>query len=195
MKAIEAQLQDLKQQIETKPWLKWAGVAIAILLVAWAVTALDAVRVHQQKAAIAAELDLRRIMALRGQDAWLSREKLAVRLRDTLKAELPQAATTGIAQAALQNWLRDLTSGFDAEQNVTIRVNRSGPVETVPGVLRVNASLNGAFSPRQALSLLRQIETSPNLVVVETMTIQSENRSTLELGLNGYFRVDTGKSP
>ena len=156
MKAFDSQLQNLKRQVEAAPWLKWAGLAIVLLLALFCLQALDAVRVERQKAAMDAELDLRRIMSLKGQDVWFERQKSAVELRDTLKAQLPEVSTPGMAQAALQNWLRGLTSGFGNEQNANIRINRSGTVETVPGVLRVNASLNVAASPRQSLNLLRR---------------------------------------
>ena len=113
-------------------------------------------------------------------------------LRDTLKAQLPEVSTPGMAQAALQNWLRGLTSGFGNEQNANIRINRSGTVETVPGVLRVNASLNVAASPRQSLNLLRQIESSSNLVTLETLTLQSDDSNTLHLVKRFHPKFYTG---
>lgn len=195
MKAFDAQLLALKRQIEAAPWLKWAGFAIAILLALFIVQGLNDWRVERQKAAIDAEQNLRRILALKGQDAWLEREKNAQQLRDALQAQLPKVATPGMAQAALQNWLRDITSSFDSQQNVAIRVNRSGPVENMPDVTRVNASLNGGLSPRQSLSLLRKIETSPNLIVVETLTLQSDSSNTLHLTVNAYYRVAGGNTP
>ena len=195
MKAFDSQLQSLKRQVEAAPWLKWAGLAIVLLLALFCLQALDAVRVERQKAAMDAELDLRRIMSLKGQDVWFEREKSALELRDTLRAQLPEVATPGMAQAALQNWLRGLTSGFGNEQNANIRINRSGTVETVPGVLRVNASLNVAASPRQSLNLLRQIESSSNLVTLETLTLQSDDSNTLHLTLNAYYRIAEGAAP
>ena len=193
MKAFDAHLQALKRQIEATPWLKWAGFAIAILLALFIVQGLEGWRTERQKAAIEAEQNLRRILALKGQNAWLEREKNARQLRDALQAQLPEVATPGMAQAALQNWLRDITSSFESQQNVTIKVNRSGPVEGMPDVTRVNASLNGGLSPRQSLSLLRQIETSPNLIVVETLTLQSDDSNTLHLTVNAYYRVTGGE--
>lgn len=195
MKALDSHLQNLKRQVEATPWLKWAGLAIFLLLTLFCLQALDAVRVERQKAAMDSELDLRRIMSLKGQDVWFERQKSAVELRDTLKAQLPEVSTPGMAQAALQNWLRVLTSGFGNEQNANIRINRSGTVETVPGVLRVNASLNVAASPRQSLNLLRQIESSSNLVTLETLTLQSDDSNTLHLTLNAYYRVTEGTTP
>ncbi|MGB3394181.1 MAG: hypothetical protein WA956_06555 [Stenotrophomonas sp.] len=195
MKTLETQIQSLKRQTEASPWLKWAGLAITILLASFMVQGLEGWRVKQQKTAIDAEQNLKRILALKGQDAWLERETNARQLRDALWAQLPKVATTGMAQAALQSWLRNITSGFESRQNVTIRVNRSGPVEGMPGVIRVNAALNGALSPRQSLGLLRQIENSPNLIVVETLTLQSDDSNTLHLTVNAYYQVTEEGAP
>lgn len=195
MSTLDTQLQNLKRQVDAAPWLKWAGAAIAVLLGAFILQSLDTLRVQRQKTAIETELNLRKILALKGQDIWFEREKSSVQLRDALQAQFPEVATSGMAQAALQTWLRTLTSGFDAQQDINLRVNRAGPVEGMPGFIRVNATVSGGLSPRQSLSLLRQIESSPNLVVVETITLQSDERSTLNLTLNAYYRVAPGSLP
>ena len=195
MKAFETQIRELKRQVEASPWLKWAGLAIAILLAAFILQNMDGMRVERQKAAIEAEQNLRRILSLKGQDVWLEREKSAQQLRSALKAQLPGVATPGMAQAALQSWLRSVTASFDSKQNVTIRVNRSGPVDGMPDVIRVNAALNGTLSPRQSLGLLRRIENSPNLISVETLTVLSDDSNTLHLTVNAYYRITGTQTP
>lgn len=195
MKLFDAQLQALKLQIEAAPWLKWAALVIAALLAAFALQTLDDWRIARQKASVDTEQALRRTLALKGQDAWLAREKSALQLRDSLAAQLPQVATSGMAQATLQSWLRGMTGKFDGKQNATIRINRSAPVDGMPNVLRVNAALNGNFDPRQALTLLRQIESSPNLVVVETINLQNDGSNTLHMTLNAYYRVPGETAP
>ena len=192
MTSLDARLQGLKRQIDAAPWLKWAGALIALLLAFFIVQGLETIRVERQKAAIETELNLRRILALKGQDVWFEREKSSLKLRDSLRAQLPNVATPGMAQAALQTWLRSLTSGFTTANNVTIRVNSAGAVENMKGVLRVNAAVNGNLSPRQALNLFRQIENSPNLIVIETITLQSEAPGTLNFTINAYYRVPVG---
>ena len=195
MKLFDAQLQALKQQIEAAPWLKWAALVIAALLAVFALQTLNDWRIARQKASVDTEQALRRTLALKGQDAWLAREKSALQLRDSLAAQLPQVATPGMAQATLQSWLRGMTGKFDGKQNATIRINRSAPVDGMPNVLRVNAALNGNFDPRQALTLLRQIENRPNLVVVETINLQNDGSNTLHMTLNAYYRVPGETAP
>lgn len=195
MKMFESQLQSLKKQVDTTPWLRWAALAIAVLLALFVLQSLDNVRVARRKATVEAAANLERILALQGQDAWLTRAKDATQMRDSLRAQLPEVATPGLAQAALQNWLRDLTKNFGKEQNLSIRVNQSGPVDKLPGVLRVNASLSGNLTPRQALVVLRRIETTNNLIVLETVDMQSDSSNTLQLTLNAYYRVPGISTP
>lgn len=192
MKAFQAQLQSLKQQADAAPWLKWAGLLIAVLLAVFALQGLDGWRTARQKSSIEAEQNLRRILALKGQDVWLTRKTNAQQLRDALEAQIPKVATPGMAQASLQSWLKGIVSKFDTKHGSAIQINRSAPVENMPDILRVNATLNGGYSPRQALVLLRQIESAPNLVVVETLTLQSGDNSTLHLSLNAYYRISAG---
>ena len=59
MKAFETQIRELKRQVDASPWLKWAGLAIAILLAAFILQNMDGMRVERQKAAIEAEQNLR----------------------------------------------------------------------------------------------------------------------------------------
>ena len=194
MKPLDASLQSLRRQAEAAPWLRWAALAIAVLVAMFGLQALDQLRGERQKASIEAEQDLRRILALKGQDVWVAREKSTRLLRDSLKAQLPEVNTPGMAQAALQSWLRNITSNFDA-QNVVIRLNRTAPLESMPEVLKVNAALNGNLSPGQALALIRRIESAPNLVVVETMALQSDSSNTLHLTVNAYYRLAAGPTP
>lgn len=195
MTTLNAQWESLKRQADATPWLKWAALAITVLLAVFIVQALDGMRLESRKKAVEAETNLQRIHALQGQDVWFEREKDATQLRDALWAQLPVADTPGMAQAAVQNWLRKLTSTFGPNQNVRIRVNQAGAVTQVPGVIRVNASLSGNLSPRQALGILRQIETSTNLIVAETVSIQSDSSNVFQLTLNAYYRTAATGTP
>lgn len=195
MKLLDTQLQNIKGQLEASPWLKWAILGVILLGALFIVQGLHGVRIQQQKQTIETELNLQRTMSLKGQDVWLEREKTTLQLHKAILAQLPEVATTGMAQAAMQTWMRSLTAAFDSTHNVTLRVNSSAPAAGVSEVLRVNATISGAFSPRQTINLLRQIESSPNLVTVETINLQSNERSTLNITLNAYYKVTEGAAP
>jgi len=185
-------LLQLKQQLEAAPWLKWAGLGIAALLALWIMQALVDWRSAEQRGATQAELNLHRILALNGQDVWLEREKEATLLRDGLWAQLPEVATPGLAQAAMQNWLREITANVS---NVTVRLNHSGPVEHLDGVFQVNASLIGTALPGHFLQILTRIESAPNLVSMETLRLNNDTNTSFNLTLNGYYRMREERAP
>ncbi|WP_155953127.1 GspMb/PilO family protein [Pseudoxanthomonas suwonensis] len=187
MKPLVTHWQKLRQQAEANPRLKWAFALIAVLLAALLLQAVDGMRDELQKRAIDEEAKLRRIKALQGQDEWLARADEAERLRDALRAEMPETATPGLAQAALQNWLRDLTAGSASRMNVT--VDSAVPLEAPADVVKVHATIGGNLAPRQALELLRQIESSTNLVVVETLSMRAAPSANFSIGLNAYYRL------
>lgn len=183
----------LREQIDAAPWLRWALLAIGILFVLYVLQEVERVRLQTQDESIAAEARARQIRALEGQDAWFGREKEAQRTHETLLAEIPVAATPGIAQAALQSWLGDITKSISDSSSVRITVEGAAPVESIPGMLRIRATLRGGMTPREALNLLRQIEGSRNLVIVETIDIRSDANRLATITLNAFYRI--GNAP
>ena len=190
MKFLSGQWDKIRVQLQGNPRLKWALALIAVLLVGMAWQALDHLRVSSQKQAIADEVNRRRIRSLQGQDIWFSHASSAKALRESLWAELPEVATPGQAQAALQSWLRTLTAPITDEKNaLRVSVESSSPVKNLPGALKVNATISGGLSARQVLNLVRQIESATNLVVIETIQIQSDLNNNFSMTINAYYRI------
>ena len=189
MKGLQAPLLALRRQLQGNRRLQ-AGLAIIVLLLlafAWQWT--DSLRVRYQELAMQAEIDLRRIQGLRGDDAWFERAAEAGRMRDALQAEIPQAGTPGLAQAALQSWLRERASSAGNPDAIRISMDTPVIVDGLPGVVRARAALSGAIPPRQVLNLVRQIEGNSNLMVIETITLRSDENTLFNLTLNAYYRV------
>lgn len=189
MKLLSQQLQEMRKQLEATPWLRWAAVAIALLGIAFIWQSLDGAKADAQDQAIEQETKLRRIRGLQGQDVWLTHEEDAKQLRASLEAQMPAVATTGLAQAALQSWLRTLTQGFTAQQAIRISIENAAEVQGLERVVKVRATLTGALTPRDALNLVRQIESAPSLVVIETLNISNDTNKTANMSLNAYYRI------
>jgi len=187
--ANHPQVAQLRQQLEAAPWLRWALLAIGVLAALVVAQAVEQVRVGAQQAAIDEEAKLRRIQALQGQDVWLQRATESQAMRKALEAQIPAAATSGAAQAALQSWLRGLANATSDPQRVRIAVEGTSPVEEVPGLLRIRASLRGAMTPREAITIARQIEGGQNLVVIESLDIRSDANRLVSIGMNAYYRL------
>ena len=196
MKRLSSLWNELRRQGDANPRLKWALLLIAALLCAFVWQGLDGLRQDMQKKAIEEEARLRRIQALQGQDVWLARADEASKLHQALLAELPQVTTPGMAQATLQGWLRNLTESGSGGRPLNVTVDTATPLETPAGVLRIHASINGALPPPQVLELLRRIESSSNLVVVETAIIRGQrDAASFTLGMNAYYRMPAPEEP
>jgi len=182
----------LREQVRANPRLRWALPLVAILLLAFVWQGLETARIGAQKRAIAKEADLRRIRALQGQTVWFERADQAEALLAFLHSEMPTASTPGMAQAATQTWLRGIANAVPDPDKVRVTVESSSEVAELPGVLRVKATISGGASPRQALYVVRQIEESRNLAVIETATIRGDENSLFTLSMNVYYRMTDG---
>lgn len=188
MANLGSQWRALRDQVQANPRLRLALSVVALLLTAFIWQGLEGVRTAAQKRAIAEEADLRRIRALEGQTVWFERAEQADELLAFLRSELPEAATPGLAQAATQTWLRGIANAVAAPDAIRVTVESSSPVEELPGVLRVKATVSGSLPARQALNLVRQIEGSSNLVVIETANLRSDQSNLFNLTMNAYYR-------
>ena len=183
------QWQAVRRQADANPRLKWALVLIAVLAAAYTWQGLDSLRASMQQQAIDEEARLRRTRALEGQEIWLTRAEEAEAIEDALWAEIPETTTVGLAQASLQSWLRDLSTAVAAGDDLNVTVESASALESPAGVVRVKARVAGGLAPRQVMEMLRQIESSPNLVVVETILVRGCRRGAFEIGLNAYYRL------
>ncbi len=190
MTSLQQQLQEMRKQFQATPWLRWAAVAIAVLGMAFVWQFLDGARVSAQQQAIDEESKLRRIRALQGQDIWLIREGEARQLVAALEAQIPAVKTPGLAQAALQTSLRTMTESFTEANGIRIAIEKAAEVSGIEGVVKVRATLNGAVTPSETMNLIRKIEGSPSLMIIESVNITNDVNKTANLSLNAYFRID-----
>ena len=189
MSMLDTQLAELRKQLEATPWLKWALGLATLLLAAFIWQGLETLRLRAQDAAMDEEVKLHRVRGLQGQDAWIERAQQASQLHQALLAEIPTVTTAGLAQATLQSWLRDVASSVSDDQSLRVTVDSPAVLDQPAGVLRVHATLSGALSPRQTLTVLRRIESSTQLILIETLEIRSDAARSASIGLNAYYRL------
>lgn len=185
---------ELQKQLAAAPWLKWGLLAAGALAFLFAWQALSEARSQAEAEAIREEAQLRRVRALQGQDIWTTRQQGATELYRSLEAEIPVAATPGLAQAALQTWLRGVGASAAGATDIRISVDEAVLLEEPTGLIRVHGSLSGRMPARQALNIVRQIESATDLVVPETLDIRSGTNNTVNLTVNAYYRTGEGES-
>lgn len=191
MNRLTKPLARLRGQVDASPWLRWALLAIGLLAAVLVLQELERFRIAAQEASIQQESRLRQMRSLQGQDVWFEREKSASNALESLLVQIPPAPTPGVAQAALQGWLAELGNGISDTQSVRIAVEPAAPVESVPGVLRIRATLRAGMTPREALNIVRRIESGTNLVVIESLDIRSDTNRMASFGMSAYYRLQS----
>lgn len=189
MKGWQTQFADLREQVRGNARLKIALLAAGALLATFVLQELDALRRASEARSIEAEVDLGRMQALKGQDVWRERAVESEKLLAALRAEIPIVATPGLAQAGLQNWLRELAASAGEVTGLDIAVASVAPVESLDGLIKVRATLNAGMSPRQATDLIRKIESAANLVVIDALSIRSDQNRTASITITAYYRT------
>lgn len=191
---MKAQFQSLSRQLAGNRRLQIGVALIAALLFAFVLQALHDWRVSQQKSAIARELDLRQTRSLRGQDVWVERAEQVTTAHRALLGEIPIVATTGLAQASMQNWLHSVANSVRSDSPMTIEVGAPVELEDHPGIYRARATVRADLTPRQAFDFMGTVEAAPNLAVVETAQVRA-GRSRVTMTIAGYYRTGTDEGP
>ena len=189
MSAFAKQWGDVRKQIGDNPRLKWALLLVAVLLLTYtAQLTTQLVRSLQQKS-IEAELELRRIRSLRGQNIWIERAKQTDTLLKALSAELPSVSTAGQAQANLQSWLKSVIDTLPNGQDGRFSVDSAMPMEQMADVIKVHATVSVPATPQQMINLLNKMEGSRNLLVIETISVRGDKNGSNTLSIVAYYRL------
>ena len=185
---LESALADIRRQWAANPRLRMGVVVIGLILVAWVFLVL-----RDWRASLAAEYAARtehlyKMRALAGQDEWIDRARSMAEVRGALEAELPEAATPGLAQANVQGWVRDVVAAY-GEQDVTVQVRDAIAVDGHPGVWRVPVAINGPLRAGRFLDLVATIERRNTLAIVEQARVLDRDNKTFSLTVVAFFRI------
>lgn len=132
---------------------------------------------------------LGKVRSLVGQDVWFERAQAAAAARAQLEGEIPVARTAGLAQAAMQARMRELTGAFGAA--VTVDVAGASPVAGQDGLVQVPATLTApTLGLARSLQLVQSIESQPQLLVIDSLTLDNRDPARLNATVRGFFRID-----
>ncbi len=188
---LPVRTRKIREEWSSNPRLRWgAAIALAIgffylclVLVDWR---RDLHEQYQQRT-----LQLYKMTALAGQEHWLIRAQGAQSVEKALQAEIPNAATIGLAQAEVQTVVRQLINAFGRKLSSDARP----PAEVTgqPGLWRVPVTMRGLVSQPQMLEILRRVEDSDRLMVIDELSFTFvKGVPNMSMTLVAYYRVGSG---
>ena len=188
---LPVRTRKIREEWNGNPRLRWgAGIAIAIgffyLCLVLADWRRDLHDQYQQRT-----LQLYKMTELAGQEQWLGRAQSAQALEKALQAEVPNAATIGLAQAEVQTFVRQLINAFGRKLGSDVRP----PAEVAgqPGLWRIPVTLRGMVSQPQMLEMLRRVEDSDRLMVIDEFSFTFvRGVPNMSMTLVAYYRVGGG---
>ncbi|MCZ8114231.1 MAG: hypothetical protein ACK508_00635 [Lysobacteraceae bacterium] len=189
MTSASAALSTLLGQVRSNARLQ-VGLGVIGIILVWALhDSLSRWAAASAAAAQESGIQLQRMASLTGESGWSERAEAAKSLRSSLEAQMQPVAAAGLAQAHLQSEAQRWLKGAGLESRSRMQI--SPPVETaVPRVVSVSVSLNLEAAPRAMLELLRQIESSRQLLVVEEMRYAPRSAGALYLRVRGHYVLE-----
>lgn len=189
---MAASLQKMREEWRGNPRLRWgAVVALAIAFLYLCMVLVDWRRdLHEQYQQ--RTLQFYKMTALAGQEHWLVRAQNAQSVEKALQSEIPTAATIGLAQAEVQTMVRQLINAFGRKLGTDARA----PVQVAgqPGLWRIPVTLRGVVSQPQLLEILRKLEESDRLIVIDEFSFTFvQGVPNMSMTLVAYYRVGSGK--
>jgi len=187
--AMLASTRKIREEWSSNPRLRWgAVVAIAIAFLYLCLVLVDWRRdlhdQYQQRT-----LQLYKMTALAGQEQWLLRAQAAQSVEKALQAEVPDAATIGLAQAEVQTFARQLINAFGRRLGSDARP--PSEVTGQPGLWRVPVTLRGLVGQPQMMEILRRVEDSDRLMVIDEFSFTFvKGVPNMSMTLVAYYRVN-----
>lgn len=188
-----ALLGPLPDQVKANARLQVGLGVTAGIMILWIVLVLADWREARISVLKDSIVHLEQTRSLARQTDWPERAAQAQEIVETLKAEIPQASSPGMAQAEFQGWLRELAE----KQSLPVRMEVQAPVHLAQpeNIVRVSATLNGSLPPGQVLALVERIESRQSLATVPVMTLRSDTSTrSFSMTVNGYYSLEQGTS-
>jgi len=182
---LNALLAELKASVRLRIGL---GLIVAVL---W-VNGLLSLRDHLEEAAkrhtqLASQIN--RLRQYATQSDWPERAKQAQMAQVQLEARLWHSGTPGLAQAAFQDWLENLSKEAIARQEETlVQEGDSHKPEAGEELWKIKAKLSFEFSPQSFSEWMRKLAAAERQVAVEKLTVHMEPVPRVEAILAAPFQ-------
>ena len=181
-------MAQMRNEWSGNPRLRIGAFVILVILVLYVLMVLADWRTSLHEQYQQRTLQLYKMEALAGKNEWLLRAENARTLDKSLRSEIPNAATIGLAQAEVQTWMRQIMQAFGPK--MSSESHAPVPVLGEPGLWRIPITIRGVISVQQLQEILRRVESADRLTVVDTMTISMiRDVPNVSLTAAAYYRV------
>lgn len=176
----------VRSEWAANPRLRWGVMAALAIAFVYAALALNDWRLALHRQYEQATLRLYKVAALNGKTEWTQRGQDAAAMRKALEAQVPSVASVGLAQADMQGWAREVTGTFGKDLATS-----SQPATRVGNgdVWKVPVTIRGSIEPGLAIGLLRRVEASERLIVVEALQLNNRQRPMMTITVSGHYRL------
>jgi len=181
--SLQRSAREALAQLQSSRILRWGLVLVVVLLWSEGLARLDAYSLLKQEEGRQARGEVARLQALQREQAWPARREEARRLLDLQERLLWQAPSAGLAEAALQDWMR----GISAKVGVGVKDLQVSRVAAVPkalpqaraelGAMRVQ--LVGEFRRLPVLALLQEVALHERGLVVDRLLLMPASQPPL----------------
>lgn len=193
-------LDNFFSQLRDNSRLRWGVILIMGIFWLYAILLLRETLQEENQRHHAAGQAIARLSTQLAQPEWTSRVTPAKVMAVQLEGMLWQAPTSGLAQAAFQDWLNTaLTQVGAARPQITVTVldeivagapeqSQAGAAATPADLWKIKAKLSIEFNAATVMGFLKLIENNPKQIVVGMFKVSKEPFPHVEMELYAHFQ-------
>ncbi len=185
MSRLQQGAREALAQLRSSRVLRWGMTAVVVLLWSEGLARLDHYSQQTLDEARQVRGDVARLQALQRERAWPARLDDARRLLDLQERMLWQAPSAGLAEAALQDWLRSVCAKLSVSVK-DLQVSRTVAAASPPAapsaptaVTAMRAHLVGEFRRLPVLGLLQEVSLHERSLVVDRLLLMPTSQPPL----------------
>jgi hypothetical protein len=192
---MSTSIDDLLAEWRINLRLRLGVLAIAAIVGGFFIDRLMLYHGSLKKEYIAQLKNQRQYEQLATQNEWLERAQNARALQTKIEASLWQAASPGLAEAAVQSWFTRRLHSLELD-SLRIDVGELEKLEQPMALWRVPVAIKAAADRGQIISLLERLELNDKLLAIEQFeAIRSRKRLRINLIVAAYFLPADAQPP
>ena len=186
-KALLPHWLQFQQQANANPRLRWMLWGVLYIFLMYFALSLGEWRAEQQQGINQLQRTAVKLQQLKSETEWPERQAAETEVAQQLSQRLWKAKTPGLAEADLQNYLRQLMANYNVDG---LRL-RLAPTETLvlggETLLKVSADVSAVIGVVQIDPLMRAMAEDKRALLVERFAYSPQRAGQLSLLVTAYF--------